>query len=65
MPKAKAPHVKTNEPLTIRLGDELSKDLAEAVSTTKLSRSDVARLAIERGLKIVVAQLTSPVSQAA
>jgi predicted transcriptional regulator len=56
MPKPK--HTKSPPPLSIRLDAELMKNVDDAAVKTKLCRSDVARLAMERGLKIVVAQLT-------
>lgn len=35
------------------------------MQATRLSKSDLARLSIERGLKIVLKQLTTPVAEAA
>lgn len=64
MPK-KTHHPKdSNLPLSLRLDPELSKKVAEASEKTKLSRSDVARLAMDRGLKILVDQLTQPLAAA-
>lgn len=48
-------------PISLRLSDELESELAAAVVETGLSKSDLARLAIERGLKIVRRQLETPV----
>lgn len=44
--------------MTLRLDPELEGELEAAQETTKLSKSDLARLSIERGLKIVLRQLT-------
>ncbi|MDP1588745.1 MAG: hypothetical protein Q8M07_13430, partial [Prosthecobacter sp.] len=45
-----------------RLDAELNSDLEQAMQATKLSKSDLARLSIERGLKIVLKQLTMEVA---
>lgn len=45
-------------PLSIRLSDELDAKLNAAVATTKLSRSDVARFSLEKGIPLLVAQMT-------
>lgn len=53
-------------PISLRLDAELNSDLEEAMVITKLNKSDLARLSIERGLKIVLKQLTTqPVEVAA
>lgn len=54
------------KPLSLRLDDKLLAALEAAESQTSLSRSDLARLSIERGLKLLLAQLNStPVESAA
>lgn len=45
--------------MTLRLDDELNDALEQAMKQTKLSKSDLARLSFERGLAIVVRQLTT------
>ena len=53
-------------PISLRLDAELNSDLEQAMVITKLNKSDLARLSIERGLKIVLKQLTTqPVEVAA
>lgn len=63
MAKTKTPT--TPPPLSLRLDDELNNDLEAAMKATRLSKSDLARLSIERGLKIVLKQLATPVEAAA
>lgn len=46
-------------PISLRLDAELNSDLEQAMVITKLNKSDLARLSIERGLKIVIKQLTT------
>lgn len=48
--------------ISIRLDGELQQSLDEAMSSTKLSRSDLARMSMERGLKVLMAQLNAPVA---
>jgi predicted DNA-binding protein len=48
-------------PLSLRLSPELEEEVAKAETELGLSRSDIARLAIERGLKILKTQLTTQV----
>jgi len=48
-----------NAPISLRLDAELNSDLEQAMLLTKLNKSDLARLSIERGLKIVIKQLTT------
>lgn len=50
--------------ITIRVDDDLRQSLDAAVTTTKLSRSDLARMSMERGLKVLLAQLNAPVPPA-
>lgn len=52
-------------PVSVRLGEVLEGKLDQAVVKTGLSKSDLARLSIERGLGILLAQLESPVAEAA
>lgn len=52
-------------PLNLRLDNELSKELDEAVKTTGLDKSSLARLSLARGLKILQKQLSTPVEVAA
>jgi hypothetical protein len=52
------------EVITIRVDDDLRESLNAAVTTTKLSRSDLARMSMERGLKVLLAQLSAPVPPA-
>lgn len=47
--------------LTIRLDADLERELTDAVTTTKLSRSDLARMSMERGLRVLLTQLSTPV----
>ena len=54
--KAKRPEGK-NVPL--RVPDELAEQIDEAARATKLSKQDVMRLSMERGLGILVKQLTA------
>ena len=49
-------------PISLRLDADLNKDLEEAMVVTKLNKSDLARLSIERGLRIVLKQLTMEVA---
>lgn len=51
--------------ISIRLDDDLQQSLDDAMSSTKLSRSDLARMSMERGLKVLMAQLNAPVAPAA
>lgn len=44
-------------PLSIRLSDELDAKLRAAVEATGLKRSDVARMSLEKGLPLFVAQM--------
>jgi len=61
MAKTKSP-----DPMSLRLPPELAKELDAAAEETHLSRSDLARLSIERGLKVLLAQLrSSPPADAA
>lgn len=53
------------QPLSLRLNPEMDTMLADASRRTRLSKSDVARLSIERGLGILLKQLEAPVSEAA
>ena len=53
----------SNNVMTIRLDGDLERDLTEARALTKLSRSDLARMSMERGLKILMQQLNAPVGQ--
>lgn len=62
---AKTKNSKNPPPLSLRLDDELNDELETAMQATRLSKSDLARLSIERGLKIVLKQLTTPVAEAA
>lgn len=55
----------TPAPISLRLDEELNTDLEQAMALTKLNKSDLARLSIERGLKIVIKQLTTPLGDAA
>lgn len=55
---AKTKHT-TAAPISLRLDPELNRDLEDAMAVTKLNKSDLARLSIERGLKIVIKQLTT------
>lgn len=55
----------TNQPLSLRLDDDLLAEVDAACTETKLSRSDVARLSIERGLKVLLAQLKTTPAQPA
>jgi flagellar basal body L-ring protein FlgH len=50
--------------ITIRVDDDLRDSLNAAATTTKLSRSDLARMSMERGLKVLLAQLSTPVPPA-
>lgn len=61
MAKKKDP---TSKPTSLRLGEDLDKALDEAARSTGLSKSDLARLAIERGLPVLRRQLTQPVEAA-
>jgi len=60
MAKQKTP--KGPPPISLRLDGELNSELESAMAQTKLSKSDLARLSIERGLKIVLKQLTMEVA---
>ncbi len=51
-----------NNVISIRLDGDLQQSLDEAVSTTKLSRSYLARMSMERGLKVLLAQLNAPIA---
>lgn len=51
--------------MTLRLDDALNESLEAAVVRTKLSKSDLARLSFERGLEIVVRQLTTKLPEMA
>ena len=62
---AKRRPTNTPAPISLRLDAELNTDLEEAMALTKLNKSDLARLSIERGLKIVIKQLTTPLADAA
>lgn len=59
--RSKQPSAK---PLSLRLDDDLLSSLEAAEEETNLSRSDLARLSIERGLKLLLAQLKSVPSEA-
>ena len=48
----------------LRLSEDLHNKVAAASATTSLSKQDIMRLSIERGLDILVSQLTSPASAA-
>lgn len=50
--------------ITIRVDGDLQQSLDEAMSSTKLSRSDLARMSMERGLKVLLAQLNAPMPPA-
>ncbi len=52
-------------PVSVRLGEALEIKLDHAATKTGLSKSDLARLSIERGLGILLAQLEAPVAEAA
>lgn len=54
-----------NNVISIRLDGDLQQSLDDAMSSTKLSRSDLARMSMERGLKVLMAQLNAPVAPAA
>lgn len=56
---AKTKPTNPNAPISLRLDAELNSDLEQAMVLTKLNKSDLARLSIERGLKIVIKQLTT------
>lgn len=60
MHKAARNRKETNQPLSLRIGDKLRKELREAKETTGLSESDLARLAMERGLPLLIARLAQP-----
>ena len=45
-------------PLSIRLSDELDAKLNAAVAQTGLKRSDVARMSLDKGIPLLVAQMT-------
>lgn len=59
---AKTKPLRTPAPISLRLDAELNAELEGAMAQTKLSKSDLARLSIERGLKIVLKQLTGEVA---
>lgn len=59
---ARKPIAIENKPLSLRLGEKLNVELAEAEEETGLSKSDLARLAIQRGLKILREQLKQEVA---
>jgi predicted DNA-binding protein len=61
MSEEKADDKRMGRPLSLRLSAELEEDVAKAEAELGLSRSDIARLAIERGLKVLRTQLTAPV----
>lgn len=50
------------KPISLRLSPELEDEFAKASAELGLSKSDIARLAIERGLKVLIAQLKQPVA---
>lgn len=52
-------------PLNLRLDNDLAKELDDAVKTTGLDKSSLARLSLARGLKILQKQLSTPVEVAA
>ena len=62
---ARPKQLKQPQPISLRLNAEMDTTLVEASRRTGLSKSDVARLSIERGLGILMRQLESPVSEAA
>ena len=45
-------------PLSIRISEELNGQINDAVKRTGLKRSDVARKGLERGIPLLIAQLT-------
>ena len=49
----------------LRLSSELEEKIAKASEKTKLAKQDVMRLSLERGIDILVDQLTKPVVPAA
>ncbi|GAA5139252.1 hypothetical protein GCM10023213_19650 [Prosthecobacter algae] len=53
------------KPMSLRISNELSEDIETASVETGLSKSDIARLALERGLKILRAQLKGTTPEAA
>lgn len=62
---AKPKQTNSATPISLRLDDDLNNDLEQAMVVTRLNKSDLARLSIERGLKIVLKQLTTQVEVAA
>lgn len=47
----------TAQNVPVRVPADLNEQIDEAARVTKLSKQDVMRLSMERGLKILVAQL--------
>jgi hypothetical protein len=62
---ARPKQLKQPQPISLRLNAEMETTLIEASRRTGLSKSDVARLSIERGLSILLKQLETPVAEAA
>ncbi len=46
----------------LALPEELANQIDEAALAVKLSKQDTMRLALERGLPVLLAQLTKPVA---
>lgn len=46
----------------LALPEELAVQIEEAAAAVKLSKQDTMRLALERGLPVLLAQLTQPVA---
>lgn len=63
MSKPKKP--KAPAPISLRIDEALSSELEAAAQETKLNKSDLVRLSVERGLKILLEQLRAPVKTAA
>jgi predicted DNA-binding protein len=61
MSEEKADDKRMGRPLSLRLSPELECEVSKAEAELGLSRSDIARLAIERGLKVLRTQLRAPV----
>ena len=65
MPKP-TPTTPPKAPVTypLRLSKALDQKVTDAAAKTTLSKQDVMRLSIERGLDILIAQLPTPASAA-
>jgi len=54
------PTINADQIITIRVPNELNEKSESAAKATGLKKADVLRLSIDRGIDILLAQLTTP-----